>query len=144
MSRDKYPATYDDMNYTVTGNRGFRHANLTRVEATLLVARLKDIERTDGVQWNPRLWYRDGTEVSPQVSTFRLIVKGSKQEATQAAEARGLTLSDVKELHYNQVVATCEAEHMQLAGWFAEPARCVVGTGFPVGTLLFYKQTDKQ
>lgn len=54
---------FDDRNYSVTANRGFRRSSLTLKEATLLVARLREFERTQGVEWSARVYYRDGKEV---------------------------------------------------------------------------------
>ena len=74
------------------------------------------------------------------MSTFRLTIKGSEQEAKQAAEERSLSISNVEELSYNQVVATCEADYMQLAQWYAEPSKPSQGFGYPAGTLLFFNE----
>jgi len=54
-----------DRNYTVTANRGFRRPNLTLPEARLLVVRLHEFERTEGIEWSPKIWYRNGKEVKP-------------------------------------------------------------------------------
>jgi hypothetical protein len=73
---------------------------------------------------------------------FRLTIKGSEAEAKQAAESRSLKISDVKQLSYNQVVATCEADYMQLTQWYTEPSKPIKNFGYPAGTLLFFNETE--
>jgi hypothetical protein len=66
-------------------------------------------------------------------------------EAKEAAQQRQIPIRELSkgggnigEFH----ALTGNTYARQVSRWYAEPAECLPGTGYPPGTLLFYRLTD--
>lgn len=70
-----------------------------------------------------------------------LIVKGGKFSAAQTAARHGVPFVFVREqMHGRETVGkTTDANLDCVTQWFANDEGFIKGTGFPVGTLLFYR-----
>ena len=72
---------------------------------------------------------------------FRLNVKGSMAECLAAIDRRGLTAIGCITIDRGRSCAIdVESCHDFLTTWFNEPSECLVGRGFPSGTLLTISQ----
>jgi hypothetical protein len=75
---------------------------------------------------------------------IRLIIKGTVQEASEAATAHGLTLVKSRTLGRNEretVADVADDTRATVAAWFNEPPYAAqVGVGFPAGSLLWYQE----
>lgn len=70
---------------------------------------------------------------------IRLIIKGTRRQALQAARERGIDITPKPTRIKGETVATAGVEdYPSVALWFAEPIEAKPGEGFPPGSLLFY------
>lgn len=71
---------------------------------------------------------------------IRLWIKGSMEEAQEAAKYRGVPIRNLKANDRRpEVMAETDDEHRKtVIMWFCEDVKCYEGTGYPSGTLLLH------
>lgn len=66
MSHQESPRyLIDDRVYAMVGSNGYRHGNLRRAEAFAHAEALRAQIAFIGASWTVRIFYRDGSEVTP-------------------------------------------------------------------------------
>ncbi len=70
---------------------------------------------------------------------IRLWIKGTPEQAKEAAGMRGIELLNVKESLRETVVADATEEHLvRVIHWYCEDTKLIPNEGYPVGTLLLH------
>lgn len=68
-----------------------------------------------------------------------VIIKGTVQNALDAARARGITLKDCRMTHHVETLAVVDkSEQHKVYKWFNETGPFEFGKGYPIGTLLWF------
>jgi hypothetical protein len=75
------------------------------------------------------------------MSKLVLIIKAETfVQAKEAANARGIHLTDLCVINPKEFRArTDDKNTARVQKWFLEPGICRTGTGYPIGTLLFFR-----
>lgn len=73
-----------------------------------------------------------------------VIVKGTREEAEQAAAKRGIQAEFNAEFKHGVTQLRVPADRLSaVQAWFLEPVEAEKGKGFPVGSVLFYHAEGK-
>lgn len=70
-----------------------------------------------------------------------LLIKGSKEQAIQAAKDRGLELTNVQDGKHYIYAMLDDDKQGAVIKWFCETSDLLPEIGYPIGTLLWYSTT---